>query len=180
MSHSKLLLLPAAIGLLLAGSLVSGQRAYAQLGPECEFELFDDFLSASDEYTVTFRSWYLGEPESCHEECVAICQSITDPNGRLECMSHLPVCEASCDNRRLTEFHDAQDSLIEVGARSCPLNIDFCARARGRRDKCTQRYFAQMEFPVFDENGNYDDTWFGTVITDRLTCLSASGIEQCE
>lgn len=147
---------------------------------DCEIDRFNDFMAADSLYTTTFRSWYRNDPTSCTSDCTNQCNQITNPTARQQCFDNINSCIASCDTGRYNDFTAAQDNLVSVGNRVCSYEPDFCAEARAQRDQCNLNHQANWENPMYDENGNYDDTWLSFVFEDYSTCRAASGIDQCE
>ena len=89
-------------------------------------------------------------------------------------------CVSNCHASRFSSFQDAQDNLLSVASRTCPIDLDQCDAARNRRDACNNDYNAHLSNPVLDANNNYDLTWLDSVFEEYSSCLAASGIENCE
>lgn len=166
--------------LLISCGLIWTQPNSAGNFYDCEIDRFNDFMDANSLYTTTFRSWYRNDPISCQTQCTNQCNQISDPIERQQCMNNIGSCMSACDSGRYNDFTSAQDNLISVGNRTCSYNPDQCAEARYRRDQCNLNRMAQWENPMYDENGNYDNTWLSHVFEEYNTCFAASGINQCE
>ena len=172
------LILGMVLTVLVALTLAGPQQGKASM-QFCEIERFYAFLAASDTYTTTFRSWYLGDPTSCLQECTSQCNQLQEPD-KSTCLSNINTCITNCDSNRYTTFSNAQDNMINVGNQPCPFDPDFCEEARNQNAECGNIYAAHMANPVLDENEEIDDTWWLTVWTEYSTCRTASGIDQCE
>jgi hypothetical protein len=172
---TSLVILGMVLSVLIGASLVSMQPAYAYMS-DCEMDRFNAFMNANDQYTSTFRSWYFGEPESCTTQCSPQCQGLTG-SAWTTCMND---CISSCDSSRYNSFTSAQDSMIAAANQTCSYNPDFCAQARALRDQCVMNFNSQMENPVLDENGEVDVIWGDAVITEYMSCRTASGVDSCE
>ena len=165
------------VSLLLAQSWAQTPITYAF---DCEEDLYNAFLNANATYTTTFRSWYLGDPETCLTQCQNQCNQITDQTLKNQCIANLQTCVNNCNDTRYTAFTDAQDDLILATSQTCSYNPDFCDTARARRDDCVWTYNLEWQNPMLDGNGNVDENWSNMVSTQFSACWSASGVSQCE
>lgn len=177
--RSSRLILGMALTVLVGLSLAGPQRGQARM-QFCEIERFYAFLAASDTYTSTFRSWYLGDPTSCTTQCTNQCNQLPTQQEQAQCLSNLSACVSSCDSSRYQTFSNAQDAMITAGNQPCQFDPDFCEEARNQNAHCGNTYAAHMANPVLDENQEFDGTWWSTVFTEYMTCRTASGIDQCE
>lgn len=173
---TSLVILGMILSVLLGTSLVGTQPSFAHMSFECEIDRFNAFMNANDQYTTTFHSWYLGQPVSCEQQCTTQCNGLSG-SAWTTCMNN---CNNSCNSSRYTSFTGAQDALIAAGNQTCPYNPDFCDAARAMRDQCNLTYSSHMENPVLDGNGNIDDIWLDAVLTEYMSCRTASGIDSCE
>ena len=133
---TRALLLGIVFSLLLGHGLVGIQPSYAHFRPDCEWDRFNAFMNANDQYTGTFYSWYFGQPVSCQQQCGG-CNPINNPS----CAD----CINSCDNSRYNSFRDAQDGLITAASQTCPQNLDACAEAHYRKDQCDTAFYFPSE-----------------------------------
>jgi hypothetical protein len=163
---------------LLGLSLAGPQRGQASM-QFCEIERFYSFLAASDTYTSTFRSWYLGDPTTCTTECTNQCNAMQEPQ-KSQCLANLNTCITNCGNTRFSAHTSAEDAMITAANAPCQFDPDFCEEARNQNTECGLIYAGHMANPVLDENEEIDDTWWSTVWTEYMTCRTASGIDQCE
>lgn len=174
---TQLVLIGVVLSLLLGGALAETQPGHAAPAIlSCEIDLWEDFLEADSTYTSTFLSWYRGQPVSCDSQCNTQCISLTG-SAWTTCMNN---CLASCNATRFAAFQDAQENLIDVASRACPMTLDQCDAARDRKAACNNAYNNHLANPVRDGNGNYDMTWLSMVFEEYSSCTSASGIEMCE
>ena len=171
---TSVLIFAMVLSVLLGHSLAGMPPSYAYY--DCEMDRFNDFMNANDQYTNTFRSWYFGQPVSCYDQCTPQCNGLTG-SAWTDCMN---TCISNCDSSRYNSFTSAQDALIAAANQTCSYNPDFCAQARSLRDQCVATYNAHMENPVLDENGEIDGVWWDTVVTEYMSCRTASGIDSCE
>jgi hypothetical protein len=162
---------------LLGVSLVGTQPGYTQINNDCETARYNAFMNATDQYTNTLYSWWLGQPLSCADECNPQCAVFAlNVPAYSTCMSS---CIAGCDSSRYNSFLGAQDALIAAANRTCQYNPDFCRTAQATFDQCQFNYESQMANPVLVENGDIDGIWEDAIYTEYMACRTASGIDQC-
>lgn len=172
--RTTLLIFGMVLSVLLVQLLAGPQPSHAYY--DCESALWDAFMNANDTYTSTFRSWYLGQPETCLHHCQTQCSGLSG-TAYSACIDS---CLTNCNNERYDAFSDAQDALMSAVSQPCQFNPDACDQARYNRDQCVATYNLEWQYPVLDANNNVDETWSNMVSTEFSSCMAASGIMACE